>query len=255
MVDIKQLETLYFQINKPVPYNLKCGKEILIHPILVEHWAVFEASLPILRIEKNDINDIKIIQMSYLEFIYHIIENSDKDDKYGMMLANILSGSLKTEKVGLDKIDDKINIISIDGEYNITSAEFEDIKKIILYQNIIDYDDRYMSADVRKAVQDYHNIKYKDISSPTLEKKKIFIMSKNGTTEERINKMYYRTFSQIFKTLVDNDIYFANKMMETSPKYEIKDKIVHPMFAKDIDKLDEAFTSKEGLENKIQGAN
>lgn len=255
MVDIKQLETLYFQINKPVPYNLKCGKEILIHPILVEYWAVFEASLPILRIEKNDINDIKIIQMSYLEFIYHIIENSDKDDKYGMMLANILSGSLKTENVGLDKIDGKINIISIDGEYNITSSEFEDIKRIILYQNIVDYDDRYMSSDIRKAIEDYNRIKYKDIASPTLEKKKIFIMSKNGTTEERINKMYYRTFSQVFKTLVDNDIYFANKMMETSPKYEIKDKIVHPMFAKDIDKLDEAFTSKEGLENKIQGAN
>lgn len=255
MIDIKQLELLYFQTNKPVPYDLKCGKKILIHPILVEDWAIFEASIPILKIEKNDSNDVKIIQMSYLEFIDYLIKNSGKDDKYNMMFGNILYGSLKTEKVGLDKINGKINIISFDGDYTINPKEFDDIKRIILYQNIVDYDDRYMSADVRKAIEDYHKVKYKDVTSPTLEKKKIFIMSKNGISEDRINKMYYRTFSQIFKTLVDNDIYFANKMAETSPKYDVKESVIHPMYAKDIDKLDEAFTSKEGIENKIKGVN
>ena len=43
MVDIEQLEFLYFQNNKPVPYDLKCGVQLLIEPIRVENWAEYGA--------------------------------------------------------------------------------------------------------------------------------------------------------------------------------------------------------------------
>lgn len=261
MVDIEQLEMLYFQNNKPVPYQLKCGIQLSIEPIRVENWAEFERAIPVLKIEKNDTSDVEIIQMSYVAFLELL---SKSNAVYYNMLCTILKYSLGMEYIGFANNNGKVCICETDVPTDdedskiiaiITPKEFEDIKKIILYQNIYDYEDIYMSADIRKAIEDYNRIKYKNVASPTLEKKKIFVMSKNGTSENRINKMFYRTFSQIFKTLVDNDIYFANKMVETSQKSDVKEISVHPMFAKDIDKIGEAFTTKESLENKISGAN
>ena len=55
MVDMEQLELIYFQNNKPVPYLLKCGVEILIYPIRVEDWSVFYSSLTVFTIEKEEL--------------------------------------------------------------------------------------------------------------------------------------------------------------------------------------------------------
>lgn len=257
MVDIEQLELQYFQTNKPVPYDLKCGVQLLIEPIRVEHWAEFERALPVLKIEKNDINDVEIIQMSYVAFLEFL---SMSNQMYFNMLKTLLRHSLRMENFGFGKDGGKVCICETDRPEDdddaeittiITAKEFDEIKKIILFQNIYDYDDTYLSADVRKAIEEYNKIRYKDVVSPTLEKKKIFIMSKNGASENRINKMYYRTFSQLFKTLVDNDIYFANKMLEASQKYETKEISTHPMFVKDIDKINDAFSSMSNIENKM----
>ena len=39
MVDIETLSEVYFASDEPVPYQLKCGVEILIYPIKVKDWA------------------------------------------------------------------------------------------------------------------------------------------------------------------------------------------------------------------------
>lgn len=77
-------------------------------------------------------------------------------------------------------------------------------------------------------------------------------MSKSGVSEDALNKMYYRTFSLMFRMMVDNDIYFANKMLEASPKYDIKESATHPLFTKEDDGISNAFTSSDKLKNKIK---
>jgi hypothetical protein len=87
MIDLEKLKLLYFQNDEPCPYRLKCGVELLIKPIKVKNWSIFESSLCVLQIEKNDIDDIKIIQMSYLEFIEKVI--IPQDNNYSICLGNI----------------------------------------------------------------------------------------------------------------------------------------------------------------------
>ena len=62
----------------------------------------------------------------------------------------------------------------------ITHKQFEDISKIILFQNDINYDDRTLSTDVQKVVEDYYRIKNKDIHIPSLGEQKTYVMSRTG---------------------------------------------------------------------------
>ena len=41
-------------------------------------------------------------------------------------------------------------------------------------------------------------------------------------------------------------------MIESSPKYDVKEGSMHPLFAKEDDGISSAFTSSEKLKNKIK---
>lgn len=254
MVDIEQLTMLYFENDKPVPYNLKCGEEILIYPVKVEDWAQFELSIPILKIEKSETDDIDIIQMSYLSFIKMLIDGDSKDI-YSSMLRTILENSLKLNNIMLMPQGNKITIVGGLKELKpfiiIEPKEFDDIKTIILFQNIYDYDDRYISPDVRQLYQDYLATVKSDAIDPSLERKKIFVISKSGIMMKDLNKMSYRIFNQIYINLVETDMYYANKMLQASQKYDVKDDIIYPLFVKKKDKYADLFVSKSSVENKI----
>lgn len=253
MVNFENLELIYFQNNKPVPYQLKCGNIILIHPIKVEDWNLFYSSLSVFMIEKVDANDLSVLKLSYIDFLSFLIE---QNEAYKTMLYNVLNYSLKENYMAMSKSNGKSVITILDEDKVIksiiTSKELEEIKKIILKQNIYDYDDRYISPDIKKEIEEYNKIRYKGVVQPNFEKKKVFVMSKSGISEDSLNKMYYRTFSRMFKLMVDNDIYFANKMLEASPKYDMKEDILHPLYAKEDDGIASAFTSSDKLKNKIK---
>ena len=57
--------------------------------------------------------------------------------------------------------DDEGNTESV-----ISEKEFDDIKKIILYQNDIDYDDRYVNPDVQKEYEKWCALKSKKVHNP-----------------------------------------------------------------------------------------
>lgn len=253
MVDMEQLELIYFQNNKPVPYLLQCGVEILIYPIRLEDWSVFYSSLTVFTTEKVEYDDLDILKLPYIDFLKFLIKQNEVNEA---MIYNVLSQSLKEKNIAISQSNGKSVIAILDEEdlikSIITSKEMEEIKKIILKQNIYNYDDRYISPDIKKEIDAYNKIRYKGVVQPNFEKEKVFVMSKSGISEDALNKMYYRTFSLMFRMMVDNDIYFANKMMESSPKYDVKEGSVHPLFAKEDDGISSAFTSSDKLKNKIK---
>ena len=87
-VNIEYLQRKYFYKNKPVPYKLKCGVEIIIYPVIVEDGDIFEDSYDILTFNKSEIPIPEIIQMSYLQFL---IEVMFKEDSNQYKLYNIFS--------------------------------------------------------------------------------------------------------------------------------------------------------------------
>ena len=272
MVDIDKLELIYFQNDEPVPYYLKNsidengnmstdGYKLLIKPIKVKDWSIFNNCIDILMHELQDYNSVEIIQMSYLEFVIDILLDKVSDEEISenaFKLSTILSMALGIyearkgmfrNKPCLTLHDENGCVVSL-----ITPKEFNELKKIILFQNIINYDDRYLSQDIKKEIEEYEKIKYsnENIVNPTLEKQKVFVISKTGISMKDINDMTYRTFTQVYNYNVNVDLYFAQKILQASQKYDMQEDAIHPLFKKEEDKLKSAFVSKSDFEGKMK---
>ena len=173
MVDLDVLELNYFVNMSNVPYELKKGGMIYIKPVLLKDYLRYNWAKEILTISKNEINDIEVIQMSYLEFLIKKIFVMDKDSEDKVRW--IIKLCLNEDYVAIG--DNCLIVCDKDGtiKYVISSKEFDDISKIIQAQNDPNYDDRYVSPEVKELMQDYYKTKYSNITSPTLEKKKAFV--------------------------------------------------------------------------------
>ena len=178
-INIELLDLMYFQNSYNVPYRLKKGGDIEIKPILVKDYPLYEWSMSVLNIKKNEINDIEIIQMSYLDFLVNKLFVQDENELH--KLLNIIRLCLGYESVSFDKDKGKICLLLCNKEgiieKVINSKEFDDIAKIILFQNDFNYDDRYINPDVEAIMQEYSKVKYgydvkEDIKHPLFEKKK-----------------------------------------------------------------------------------
>jgi len=156
--------------------------------------------------------------------------------------------------------DGRPNIIFVDENniitHHICPKDFDEISKIILFQNDINYDDRYISPDMRKEIEQYYKLKYKDSTPPTIEKKKAFVISKTGISLNEINNMVFRMFDQVYQASIDSEIYIGNKIIQASQKYDVKGNIEHPMFEVKKDPILSAMGGDaEVFENKIQQIN
>lgn len=256
-VNIELLDLMYFQNSYNVPYRLKKGGDIEIKPILVKDYPLYEWSMSVLNIKKNEINDIEIIQMSYLDFLVNKLFVQDENELH--KLLNIIRLCLGYESVSFDKDKGKICLLLCNKEgiieKVINSKEFDDIAKIILFQNDFNYDDRYINPDVETIMQEYSKVKYGDINNPTLEQRKAFVSSKIGKTFSQLNEIPYREFDLIYHSALNGEIYIAQKIIQGSYKYDVKEDIKHPLFEKKKDPYSEVFDDPSVLQNKgIQGA-
>lgn len=257
VVDLEELKLKYFCNGLDVPYKLKDNNILNIKPILVQDYPYFETAKQILEIAKNEINDIEVIKMSYLEFLLKIIlSQSDMFVEYFLSICKLCFGF---DKVATDKMHYK-NIYLCDEnrivKYIISSKDFDDIIKIILNQNDANYDNRYISPDVRELMNTYYNTINKNIRIPELEEKKAYVTSKTGLSLNELNKMTYRFFDLVYTSSLNSEIYIAQKMIQCSEKYEVKEDIKHPLFEKKTDPYSEIFEETSILSSKgFSGAN
>lgn len=246
------LRELYFAFDKNVPYILKCGVELEIHPVYLENSLLFNSSYEILDIDKNSLNDPEIISMSYLKFLF----KKKISDKYSrQQLFNICNLCLGLNKpyIQLDEkgkavlyeLDDNNNIILF-----ITQKEFEDIRRIILYQNIPDYDDNYINPDLKKAMQEQDELLSKNIIPPSLERKINIITSHTGITQKEQFNMTLRSHSLLFKEVVGEVNFQATKAISL---YAGQKDAVQWIYQQKKGKFDDYITSVENYNKSFGG--
>lgn len=254
---LKYYEEYYFANSTPIPFEVKDGGYILhIQPVKVGVYPFYRDNIGVLTIDKNSISDAKVISMSYLQYLVEIV--LPQYEEYQRALFKILSISLGDEyhytighfdngKVYLGVYQDAKCLC------RITAKEFDKIKDIILHYNDREYDDRYISDDLRKAMEDYYKIKFKDRYIPTLEEKKAFVVFKSGLPLNQLNEMSYRYFDIIYNHCVNNDLFFSQKIIQASEKYKVNDEIVYPLFKKKENKFD-FFQNADTWERKVSSA-
>lgn len=242
----------YFYFDKPVPYKLSDTAQIEIMPISVSNSEIFLSSCDVIQIDKNALNSVDIIQMSYLDFLIRVVFPSDESrlmlDKFCSILKlclNIEAWKIKTNKKR------KASIVAADDSFEITGKQFDDIRRIILYQNIPQYDDSYIDPDLKKAMDDVDRLKSQNIEIPNIERRMAIITAHCGISKKEQMDMTYRSHTVLFQ-----EVYGEVEFETTRPimLYAGKgNEIDHWIYKKKKDKFDGYITSVESYNKSMGG--
>ena len=251
-IDIEVLEKGYFYFDKPVPYKLSDTTHVDITPISVYDSEVFLSSCDILQIDKNALNSVEIIQMSYLDFLLKVMLPTDQS---GLMLdkfRNILKLCLGMLDWKI-KMDDKkkISIVAPDDSFEITGKQFDDIKRIILYQNVPHYDDTYIDPDLKKMMGEVDRLKSQGISTPNLERRMAIITAHCGIDKQTLMQYTMRSLQLLFEECA-GEVEFTTlrPMMLYAGKAK---ELEHWIYKKKKDRLDGYITSVESYNKSMGG--
>ena len=195
-IDIDFYKKAYFYFDKPVDYQIK-DKLIKIYPIAVEDSEVFLSSMNILMVDKNSSPSVEIIQMSYLEFIYKFLfQDQTNIDRFVNILKYCLH--INSPYIGFDE-NNKPYLVDKESDILIGPKDFENIKRLILYQNLIRYDDEYVNPELKAMMNEIDELKNKGIDSPTIERRIAIITAHCGLSKQEQLKMTYRSHSLLFE--------------------------------------------------------
>ena len=278
MDNIKEYVDKYVTLQKPVSlYNLQ------VKPILVRDFFQFNNAKDVLDIEKNKIPDINIIQMTYLRFLLTIIIEQDgfKEDfltilalslgvKYDATKRNpsfepneiLTQQTRKGESevwingwdVRFRLSDDRVILCLYDDEdlVEIDDAQFDDLRKVILLQNIYKYDDTEMSDDFRRVVEEYYRLKNKDIVLPTLEDRLMAVCVSSAYKLEELYAMPLRLFDALLEYSIDKLEYQVNKLIVNLAQGKVEGlHLSHWVYKTKKDKYSEIFTDAQDLVKKV----
>ena len=236
------LDELYFAYDEPVPYALKSGATLNIYPIALRDSLIFLTSCDLLNIDKNSSSDVKVIQMTYLRYLNDIvIQNADEQEAKAskQKLVNICMLCFKFEMPYLGK-DERGKIILGDAknpDIIITEKEFDDIRRIIMYQNILDYDDEYINPDLKKAIDETNALKAARYAPISTARKMGIVMAHSGYTKQQLKDMTYRSFNILFNEVVGEVEFETTRVISLYAGQG--DKIEHWIFKKRKDKFDD----------------
>ena len=245
----------YFSNNKPVPFKLKYNNYVIhIKPVTVEMAAFYHDNVGILLIDKNMESSVEIISMSYLQYLIDVLFVKEEYQRTLVTILNLSFGDEYSYTMGHDEKGKVYLGIVKNNETisRITPKEFDKISDIILNYNDPNFDNRYISEDLRKTMEDYYRLKFKNQRIPTLEEKKLFVSFKSGLTLKEINEMSYRHFDIMYNQCVSNDMFFSQKILQASEKYKVED-LVYPLFKKKESRFD-VLQNAESFEKKVSAA-
>lgn len=258
-INLDFLARTYFWFDKPVPYKLANNNVININPIDVQTAELFLWCIDIISIDKNSLADPKYISMSYLDFIIQtFVMNEDKAlaQEAVTKITNIFALCLgwKDEiKIGYN---DRLKVVLHLGDMTITGSQFEDIRRIILYQNLLDFDDSYINPDVKKAIEDTERAKNKNLDPPNLERRMAIISAHTGISKSEQMTMTYRSHSALFREVYGEVDYTSARTavlignMFSKQKSEFDDWI----YRKKHNKYEKYFTSERDYNQSMGGA-
>ena len=214
-VDIKFYQEAFFPFDKPIPYELKCGTTLNIKPITLSDSVLFVTSCNILNIDKNSTPDPEVISMSYLKFLAKRVLPYDELAKQQLVNICILCLDFSIPYVIMDD-NDKPLLCNIDKEgkeilFTITQKEFDDVRKIIMYQNILNFDDSYINPELKERMDEVDELRMKNFEPPSLERRMAIITSHCGISKTEQCEMTFRSHSLLFEEVSNEVEYMCTK--------------------------------------------
>lgn len=247
----------YLIYNKEIKYN----EHITLYPIKMKDIITFQQYQIALTLRKDAIfQDKQIIKMGYLEFIKYACRNDELAQKYNMPLLpfyyDFIIGILQLT-CGED-VEIKYNTSTLDFSINdflITNEVFDDLRKIIIIQNDIDFDiDEFMNIDTVKALEKAREFEAKkNKEKADIEDYIDSIIIGLKVTEDYVSNLTIRKFWRYIKRINKHEEYEACRSGQMSGMVTFKEPIQHWMTSIEVtDKYENLKTDEEELRSKIE---
>lgn len=235
--------------DDPIDY-----KGLLLYPVSIRKINKFLQSSSVLRIQKEYIPDKEIIKMSYLKFL---MTNIDKEkEEYGEsltfdLLALCFMICMRIEEISIRLFadeDGKTKLILNDVEIN--ENDFDYLRKLILYQNLPNYDDELMNPDLKNDLEQADKIKNGGEETEDFEHLIANLVIGTGMNIDDVKNLPIRKF-YIIGQVMDRKLHYSiYKQASVGGFVEFKQPITHYL-KKNIDLLENKVTTVETLKNNL----
>ena len=235
--------------DDPIDY-----KGLLLYPVSIRKINKFLQSSSVLRIQKEYIPDKEIIKMSYLKFL---MTNIDKEkEEYGEsltfdLLALCFMICMRIEEISIRLFigeDGKAKLILNDVEIN--ENDFDYLRKLILYQNLPNYDDELMNPDLKNDLEQADKIKNGGEETEDFEHLISNLVIGTGMNIDDVKNLPIRKF-YIIGQVMDRKLHYSiYKQASVGGFVEFKQPITHYL-KKNIDLLENKVTTVETLKNNL----
>lgn len=243
--------------NNSVTYN----EAITLHPIQMKHIIEFQQYERALTLRKDSIfREKELIKMDYLDFIKYSFRNYALSAQYNLPLLpyyfDFILQILQLacgEGAELQYNTDTL-AFSING-FEITNSVFNDLRKIIIIQNDIDFDmNEFMNIDTLQALEKAKEFETKKSREKSdIEDYIDSLIIEMKVTEEFVSQLTIRKFWRYINRINKHDEYKACRSGQMSGMVTFKEPIQHWMTSIDItDKYENLKTDEEELRSKIE---
>lgn len=243
--------------NKPFKYD----KHITLYPITMNDVILFQVLSQSITVRKNSIfRDKKIIKMTYLDFLLYCLGNEELEKQYKIIglsqyflyAVQLLQLCCKDADIRLNQQTGEIII----NDKTVTPQIFDDLRRIIIIQNDIDFDiDEFLNYDTEQCL-----LKAKKNSENedkiNIEDYIDSLVIAMNTTEDRVMNMTIRKFWRYVKRYQLHENYTIAKTGECGGMVKFKEPIKYWMISlEEDDRYRNLKTDEKSLKDKIKGAN
>lgn len=262
--DNPDIEDFLMQNDLPVPY-----KDLKIFPVKISMNIFFQSFASCLVLQQHRIADAEVLRLKYLDFLFYVNKVKGIDNTlYSLYLKELLYICLRLPRT--IKNENNEDIPTIDFVYSnnnhliriynktYNAEDFENIRRIICKQNLIELPDVKSSPDIEKKYEEYiaYLKKIGKIKTGNFEDLSLCLMSELGYTKEEVKNLTIRTFYSLLERvgfIMDSKI-----LRLLSPNLEKKDIDKIPNWTDKIVRkthLEEMSSSVQDMEKKISGTN
>lgn len=198
-----------------------------------------------------------------------ILLKSESTEEQIMDLKNRYETFLKNlhhcEKCDCDKVDviryeeyeennKKKKILYIDN-IPINRKQFDELRQIVCYQNILDHDDEYIDPELKAELEEAARLRNPNAIQPSLEKQEACILTNSAYTFETIKDMTIRKMVLLLRTIDAKLHYMAYRQGELSGMVKFNKEIDHWIYSNNKPNKFDSIVSLDSLKEKINKAN
>lgn len=183
----------------------KIEAEVFLHPVKLTDADRFLESSWVFQIRKERLakslpaeQQVAIIKMTNLGVLYFIWHGSSKANQQNFIstMATALSICFQEDikEIKFETGSDGRHYLIVNKFLRLSDDDWDLMRKIICYQNIPDFTDKYVNPDIQEELDKINEVKSRQYQAPTLEERIAALCILSGMSYECVQGMTYRRF-------------------------------------------------------------